>query len=206
MTRTTCWLLALTAACAARPNPPPQPAASAAATPMNTPSSACAAAEFRQFDFWIGDWDLVLRARKSPDSEEWDEARAENHVRASLGGCVIEEHFRAEGPGTPWAGHSVSTYVPGLGAWRQTWVDDQGGYLAFQGRFENGSMILLGEPREKAGKTFQMRMVFSEITPQSLLWTWERGTPGGTEWRAVMTIRYTRKPTAGQSLRPAAPR
>src|SRR5262249_38247777 len=88
-------------------------------------SEACAASEHRQLDFWIGDWDLVIRTRESPDPERWRETRGTNHVRAVLRGCVIEEDFAADPGGEPWAGRSVSTFVPRLGVWRQTWVDDQ---------------------------------------------------------------------------------
>ena len=119
--------------------------------------------------------------------------RAENHVRSTQGGCVIEERFHAEGPDTPWNGQSVSTYVPAISSWRQTWVDDQGSYLAFRGAWTKDTMILTGEPQEKNGATVVMRMVFRDITRDTLLWTWERRTPGGTTWTPMLVLRYTRR-------------
>ena len=90
-------------------------------------------------------------------------------------------------------GQSFNIFDRSVGQWRQTWVDDQGGYLAFRGAWADGAMTLVGEPVEKEGRPVQMRMVFREITHGGLLWTWERGTPGGTTWTAVMSIRYTRR-------------
>jgi hypothetical protein len=107
----------------------------------------------------------------------------------TLSGCAIEESFHGEGPGAPWAGRSFSTWVPAAHQWRQTWVDDSGSYLAFRGGREGDTFVLLGEPMPDR----QMRMVFSKITADSIYWSWERGTEGGTEWAPVMTIAYTRR-------------
>ena len=155
-------------------------------------SPACSAAEHRQFDFWIGDWQLVVRTRSAPGADTWVESRATNEIRATYGGCAIEEHFRAEGPDEPWSGHSVSTYAEGK--WRQTWVDDQGSYMTFVGRFSSGEMILDGEPMTKDGKSFRMRMVFTAITKEALTWRWERTDDDGAHFRPTMTIEYARRP------------
>src|SRR4051812_29704320 len=121
------------AACAHAPGnapieatPAPAPAASGA------PPPACTAPEYHQLDFWLGDWDVVVHARKSPDSDAWADAPGTQHVEKLLGGCAISESFTASGPGPAWAGRSYSSWQPApLGKWRQTWVDDQGSYLAF---------------------------------------------------------------------------
>lgn len=173
---------------------PAAPAAppAVAAQPSSPPSAACKGPEHRQLDFWIGEWDLVIRQRKAPESSEWDEAKGRNHIQAILGGCAVEESFTGEGPGAPWAGRSLSMYRP-EGRWRQTWVDDGGDYLAFTGGMKDGKMILTGEPREKEGKTVMMRMVFSDITPEHLSWSWDRSVDAGATWTPIMTIGYTRR-------------
>ena len=187
--------------------PAPAPAAAAVAPPAAatteapppvppvTTADACKAEEHRQFDFWIGHWNLVVSTRKAKDSDEWVESPATNHIQSILAGCAIEESFRAEGPGSPWAGRSVSVYVAATKQWRQTWVDDQGSYLAFTGGMESGRMVLHGEPRQSNGKLVQMRMVFSDITANHITWTWERTTDGGATWTPAMIILYTRAAT-----------
>src|SRR5579859_4504422 len=174
-------LVALLAGCA----PAARPAAVA-----STPAPALA------LDFWLGDWDVTVRARSSPDSSDWKEARGTNHVTAPLGRCVVLEQFHADGPGDPWNGTSVSTYVPQLGVWRRAWVGAGGSYLAFRGGVEGDAFVLYGEPRPPAdaahGAT-QMRMAFRHVTPDALDWSWERGTPGGATWTPVMEIHYARQ-------------
>src|SRR5690349_2272168 len=130
------FLLLVVAACTHAKSP-------RAAAPQ-TPSAACAAPEYRQFDFWDGDWELTVKARAAPDSDQWGEAQGHQHVESILGGCATAEHFAAEGPQQPWAGASYSSWQPTESKWRQTWVDDSGGYLTFEGGLEDGAMTLYG--------------------------------------------------------------
>ncbi len=170
------------------------PLSARAATPASAPVAPCQEPEQHQLDFWVGDWDAAIRTRPSPDSDQWTEAKGANHIHRALGGCVVEESFAAAGPGSPWNGKSASVWVPQIHAWRQTWVDDSGGYLAFRGGQEGSKVVLYGEPRDVGkGQTIQMRMVFQDITAGSFRWTWERGTPNGKTWKAVMEIHYTRQ-------------
>lgn len=152
---------------------------------------ACASPEHRQLDFWIGDWDVVVKAPASP-GEPWGEARGTQHVEAILGGCAIAESFVADGPGPRWAGRSYSMWQPARGAWRQTWVDDSGNYLAFTGGLDGGVMTLVGEPRERDGQRTIMRMVFLAVTATTMRWEWQRQVDGGA-WEPQMVIDYRRR-------------
>jgi hypothetical protein len=183
-------------ACAhAAPGAAPGPTVGApVASAAPATSAACEAPEFRQLDFWLGDWDVVVHARKSPGVDEWADARGTQHVEKLLGGCAVAETFSAEGPGPAWAGRSYSVWQPQLGKWRQTWVDDQGSYLAFVGGVEDGVMALYGESRTLPdGTAVQMRMTWLDVRPESLRWEWQRSTDGGKSWLAMMVIRYTRR-------------
>ena len=156
------------------------------------PPKPCTAPEHRQFDFWLGDWDLKLRVRTAPDKEEWQEATATQKIESILGGCSISENFAADGPGTPWAGKSYSMWQPAQKQWRQTWVDDQGSYIALSGGLEDGVMTLYGEPVTKNGKTFRMRMVFLDVKKDTLRWEWQRQTDAKT-WQPMIVIDYKRR-------------
>lgn len=171
----------LLAGCARAPAPVPP-----------TPSKVCATAEHRQFDFWIGEWDVAIHLRTKPTDETWQDARGHQKIEAILGGCAISETFTADGPGEPWAGRSYSSWQAPLGKWRQTWVDDQGSYLALTGGLESGVMTLYGEPREHEGKTIQMRMVFLDVQPTSLRWEWQRTDDAWQTSATMMKIDYRR--------------
>lgn len=192
--------LVLLANCTATALRAPVAAVASSSTPAPSAASAppCEEPERRALDFWIGDFDLVVRARKGPGSQEWGEAHGVSQIRSVLNGCSIEENFHADGPRAPWAGRSFSTYVPSQRRWRQTWVDDSGSYLSFQGGAEGGDFVLYGEPFDAAGQHVQMRMAFRDVTRDALRWSWERGTssaPGvtPTDWSPMMTITYARR-------------
>src|SRR5215470_15500313 len=84
-------------------------------------------AEAHQFDFWLGDWDLT-----------WEGGGGTNSITRILDGQVLQERFAAhqDDPNVPaLQGASVSVFVPELGKWRQTWVDNNGSYMDFVGEF-----------------------------------------------------------------------
>src|SRR5215470_4693087 len=58
--------------------------APAAAGPTDAPP--CSAPEYRQFDFWLGDWDAY-------DADALDTPTARVRVDAILGGCAVHETY-----------------------------------------------------------------------------------------------------------------
>jgi hypothetical protein len=149
------------------------------ATPQPPP---CAAPEFRQFAFWVGEWDA-----------RWEGGEGSNSITSILDGCVILESFDSRGPAQGGLrGMSVSAYNPALGKWQQTWVDNQGGYLDFAGEFKDGKMVL-SRQASLGGKEFLQRMVWRDFKPDSFVWDWERSDDGGKTWLLRWQIRYTRK-------------
>jgi hypothetical protein len=160
---------------------PAQPAA---------PPAPCASPESRQLDFWVGEWDLSW-----PGPGGKPGGTATNRIEKTLGGCVIEEHFTADGPNA-LVGHSVSTYNPREKAWKQTWVDNQGAYIALTGEFKDGEMRLVSHGTSPDGKATMGRMVFSNIKPDSFDWRWESSKDGGKTWQLQWPIHYQRKGTS----------
>ena len=193
-------VLSTLAACASTPAPvaptnaaPAQPAPVAAVPPAaGAIAQACSGPEFRQLDFWIGDWNVKIHARASPASDQWGDSVGTQHVRSILSGCAIEENFAAQGPPSPWAGRSFATFDGFSKKWRQTWVDDSGGYIPLDGGPEGSEFALYGPPREIKGTKFQMRMVWKNITHEALRWEWQRSEDGWQTNAVMMVIDYTR--------------
>lgn len=144
------------------------------------PPPPCSTAEARQFDFWIGEWDLTWEGG-GPGT---------NVITSEMNGCVIREAF--VDPTAPFHGSSVSVWNPNRAIWQQTWVDDQGGYLDFEGGMEGNRMILRRQ-YEQDGQTIHQRMVFYNIEENSLDWDWETSKDGGTSWDLAWRIHYERR-------------
>lgn len=144
----------------------------------------CEGPEWKQFDFWVGDWELSYRGA------DGKAARSRNKVTKILDGCVILEEFSGA-PGTKLNGHSVSTYDRNAKRWKQTWVDNTGSYLDFTGGFAGAKMILARDA-ERQGKRFKQRMVWQDIRADSFKWLWQRSDDGGATWSTQWEIDYRR--------------
>jgi hypothetical protein len=157
-----CLMLTMAAGALAQQAPPPVP-----------PETA-------QFDFWLGDWDA-----------SWGEGQhGSNHITKRWDRVIVEE-FDGK-PGMPLEGHSVSVYDAKAKLWKQTWVDNSGGYLDFTGGFADGRMTL-ARTYQKDGKTVHQRMVYHDITADAFTWDWEGSKDGGKTWEKVWQIHYTRR-------------
>jgi hypothetical protein len=156
-------------------------------------SSPCRTPEARQFDFWLGTWDLTGRARAQPGSDRWGETRSTNTIRSTMNGCVTREEFENVAP-TRWTGMSVSVWNPRSHQWHQTWVDSQGSYIPLTGAFQDGRMILVTPARAlPTGDSIVNRMVFHDIARDSLVWDWEASRDGGRTWELLWSILYRRR-------------
>ena len=132
----------------------------------------------RQFDFWLGAWDL----RWEPDG------RGVNVITSILDDHAVLERFDGR-PSIPLTGMSVSVFDAAIDRWRQVWVDSDGQYLDFIGGIDLGRMVL--ERRRADGR--HQRMVWSNIAAESLHWSWEHSDDDGAGWTVDWAIDYRRR-------------
>lgn len=131
-----------------------------------------------QFNFWLGDWDGT-----------WGEdGKGTNRIERILDGKIIQENFSAP----DFQGISVSSYDPERKLWCQTWVDTNGTYLDFTGKFEDNKMILTRDAMVR-GEACKQRMVWYDIQEDRFEWNWERSDDDGQTWRVLWQIHYVRK-------------
>jgi hypothetical protein len=103
-------------------------------------AAPCSSPQYRQFDFWLGDWDVIDAGTH--------ERVARARVRSILGGCVVLEEYRGS---TGSKGRSFSIYDVTRAVWHQTWVTDRGRLLVIEGHFRGGVMAMEGSDRAAAG-------------------------------------------------------
>ncbi len=156
--------------------------------PLAAAQSPCSSEEAGQLDFWVGTWDLTWPGGQG-GTPEGEAGRGTNTITRELGGCVVHERFASE---TGFEGESVSMFTPK--GWRQTWVDNQGGYLLFTGGEADGAMELRTAPfTNPQGREMVSRMTWRNVTADALDWHWQRSADGGATWADVWVIRYTRR-------------
>ena len=88
------------------------------------------APEYRQFDFWIGEWPVTKAKDESPAGD--------SRMELSLGDCVIVENWTSKN--TTYAGKSYNVYNTDAKRWEQFWVDNSAGMIHFIGSLKDGAM------------------------------------------------------------------
>lgn len=148
-------------------------------------AQACSGAEHRQFDFWIGRWEVF-----NPEGKK----AGDNLVEAIDGGCALIERWQGMGGFT---GTSLNNWDRATGQWRQHWVDNQGGQLRLAGGFEGGKMVLAStEPEPHSSRpsaTVRQRISWMPLPDGAVRQHWERSEDGGTRWTTVFDGRYVKK-------------
>jgi len=146
----------------------------------------CTVSQQKQFDFWVGEWNLTWPGQKAGEA-----GHGTNSIKRIMDGCVVQENFSG-GDSMHLRGTSVSTFDLRSGIWKQTWVDNEGGYLDFSGEFKDGQMILQREATRNGTKILQ-RMVWKNISANEFDWSWEASQDGGKTWQVNWPIHYKRR-------------
>lgn len=142
-------------------------------------------AEYRQFDFWVGEWDVTVSGQPAGTSS----------IQSIVDGCVILENWAGAGGGT---GKSFNFYDSNLGKWRQVWVGSGGGVLDFFGEYREGQMRYAGETAGPNGAKVLQRLTFFNLAPDRVRQLWEQSTDGGKTWTVTFDGAYARRKTAAQ--------
>lgn len=145
------------------------------------PPRGCTTPEHRQFDFWIGDWDVINPAGKPA---------GRNRIEPILDGCALRETWTGAGGSS---GTSYNAWDRQRKRWHQTWVDDGGLVLRLEGGFADGKMVLGGETLDSAGAAVLNRITWQETGPGAVRQLWEVSSDRGRTWRVVFDGKYRKR-------------
>lgn len=146
----------------------------------NAAAPKCDGPEFRQFDFWLGDWDVTAGGQPA----------GTNLVTLEEDGCVVHEHWKGAQGGT---GQSFNFYDRADRKWHQMWVSNSGGVLFLTGSYEQGTLTLQGARNEAGGKHLLHRISFRANPDRSVRQLWESSPDSGATWTAAFDGLYRRK-------------
>lgn len=153
-------------------------AASAQAAPATPP---CQSPEYRQFDFWIGEWDVFNPAGQKV---------GQNTIRSAMNGCVLHESYDSP---PAYHGESFNIWDARRGVWHQSWVDVGGLLLTVEGGLENGAMVLQGESSRPDGSPILNRITWTPNEDGTVRQHWQVSSDGGTTWTTSFDGLYRRR-------------
>lgn len=141
-------------------------------------------AENRQFDFWVGEWDVVDAASGI--------TAGSSRIEKALGECVIWENWTSAN--TNYAGKSYNVYDSALKRWEQFWVDNIGGTISFYGGLKDGVMdFYTDEIAQPDGTKLKRHLQFFNLSPDKVRQFSQGSTDGGKTWKVEYDFTYTRK-------------
>jgi hypothetical protein len=155
-----------------------------ASSPPPSPP-ACTGPEYRQFDFWVGEWTVTPTGKTN--------TVASSLIEKLYNGCAVRENWM---PLKGTAGGSLNNYYDGR--WRQTWVDAANSRVDFVGDLIDGRMVLTGEWKGVLGpgKDALIRMTYSRNADGTVRQHGEQSTDQGKSW--TTNFDFTYHPKAGQ--------
>ncbi len=171
------WALVAASPSAAQTAAPPSPAPLAAQAPP-----ACSGPEYRQFDFWIGKWDVRPNGKQT--------IVAHSLIESLYGGCAIRENWM---PLKGGGGGSLSNFDSSMAAWRQAWVDSSGTRVDFTGAYAGDAMMITGNWRgvNGPGKDGLVRMTYTRQAGGAVRQLGEVSTDGGKSWGPSFDFIYS---------------
>lgn len=154
--------------------------AAVAQAPPTPPPPACAAAEHRQFDFWLGYWDVY----RTGDTK----LRAHSLIEKLYDGCTIRENWM---PVSGAGGGSLNMYDPADKRWHQTWHDNGNSRAEFDGGLVDGKMVMMGYWRGVLGPgDAWMRIVWSREADGSVRQAGVQSANHGLTWEPSFDLTY----------------
>ena len=138
---------------------------------------------YRQFDFWIGEWEVYAKnGKKAGDSR----------IEVILDSCIVLENWTSANGG--YVGKSFNTYNAVSGQWQQTWVDNRGGSTEFlEGKYEQDKIVFQTKPYPHTKDTMAIRrLTFYNLPPDRVRQHGEISKDGARTWSTEYDLEYRR--------------
>lgn len=139
----------------------------------------CSAPEYRQFDFWLGSWEV-----RDPAGN----VVGRNDITLHLDGCLLLETWKS---GAGHAGMSMNYFDPADGTWNQIFVDNTGApssWPPLKGKLVDGRMVLESVP----GATPRTRWTWSKTEDGRVRQMAEQLGEDGKTWSVTWDSYYAR--------------
>ena len=121
----------------------------------------CSETLYRQFDFWLGDWEVF-----NPKGKEV----GTNSLTKKEDGCLMQENWKSSSGGT---GTSYNFYNKTKKQWTQVWVDNNGGSLFLTGGLQGKAMVLRSELQSGKKVDYYNRITWTPNDDGTVRQLWE---------------------------------
>ena len=162
---------------------------------QSTAPRACEDPSHREFDFWIGEWDLT-NLQLQEDGSWAPSGTATNRVFPVAGGCGIVELWDGYLGESHIRGFSVRTFDDVTRSWHLllNWPQqNRAGFSTLEGVFTHGRGDFISHFTAPDGTAGITRYSFADIGDQSLRWNDGTSMDGGQTWRTGWIMEFNRR-------------
>jgi len=158
-------------------------------------STAQAESTARDFDFWMGSWNVKNSyvKKRLAGADEWDEFESTVTARPLLDGLGNEDEFRTDYRGG-FVGMSLRFFDPETKQWWIYWADTRrSGKLdpPVVGAFDGDVGVFHGDDTF-AGKPIRVRFIWSGVTTRTPRWEQAFSEDDGETWETNWIMDFTR--------------
>ena len=160
-----------------------------------TAQEACRDPQYREFDFWIGEWDIA-NLQLQDDGAWADVGTATNRVFPVAGGCGIVELWDGYLGDSHIRGFSVRTYNSDTQTWQLllNWPQqNQAGFSDLEGVFTHGRGDFTSLFASSDGTPGMIRYTFADIGHDRFRWNDGTSTDDGQTWRTSWIMEFSRR-------------
>ncbi len=136
--------------------------------------------KFREFDFWIGEWEVHTADGR---------LAGHNVIEPAQHGCVLLERWTSAVHG---GGMSINYLDSASDEWVQVWLDAGGGQIEIRGGLTEEGMRLEGVIRRADGSSAPFRGLWTPLPDGRVRQFFEQSADGGESWSPWFEGYYSR--------------
>jgi hypothetical protein len=143
---------------------------------------ACCSDEYKQFDFWIGDWVVYSKA----------EMVGFNKITKIESDCILRENWKSVV--SSHTGSSYNFYNHTDKKWRHVWIGSDGVTLEVKGVFKDHKMAMTDdEYRDEKGNRVINKVTWYVNPDGTVRQVWEQSKDGGLAYTVLFDGLYRRR-------------
>ena len=149
---------------------------------QNDAKILCNTKEYKQFDFWVGNWNVYNTDGKLIGT---------NKIVKMPNACAIQENWTSKTSKNQ--GTSYNYYNKTDKSWNQVWVDNSGFSLNLKGNFKNDSMVLSSDVVKTPKGNYYNQITWTKNNDNTVTQVWNYMSLDNKKVKEVFKGIYKRK-------------
>lgn len=149
---------------------------------QSTQKIPCSSEKYREFDFWVGDWNVYDKSGKLIGT---------NKLIKMYNNCVIQENWESKASTNRGTSYNYVNTIDNT--WNQVWVDNSGYSLVLKGNLVDKKMVLKSDLVKGKQGNYYNRVTWTPNSDGTVTQLWEYVGKNGKVIQEVFRGIYKKK-------------